>query len=51
MQIQFRAVYENGVFRPLEPLPLEEHQLVTITSITVTEPMEKCEPDDLANAD
>jgi predicted DNA-binding antitoxin AbrB/MazE fold protein len=24
------AVYENGVLRPLEPLPLEEHQRVRI---------------------
>ncbi|MFN0171943.1 MAG: antitoxin family protein [Bryobacteraceae bacterium] len=26
-----QAVYENGVLRPLEPLPLEEHQQVTVT--------------------
>jgi len=25
------AVYENGVLRPLESLPLEEHQLVRVT--------------------
>jgi predicted DNA-binding antitoxin AbrB/MazE fold protein len=25
------AVYENGVLRPLEPLPLKEHQRVTVT--------------------
>jgi len=25
------AVYEKGVLRPLEPLPLEEHQRVRIT--------------------
>ena len=24
------AVYENGVLRPLEPLPLEEHQRVRV---------------------
>jgi predicted DNA-binding antitoxin AbrB/MazE fold protein len=31
MGIQFDAVYENGVFRPLEPVPLSEHQRVTVT--------------------
>lgn len=25
------AIYENGVLRPLEPLPLKEHQRVTVT--------------------
>jgi predicted DNA-binding antitoxin AbrB/MazE fold protein len=25
------AVYENGVLRPLEPLPLKDHQRVTVT--------------------
>ncbi|MBK5291611.1 MAG: antitoxin family protein [Acidobacteriia bacterium] len=24
------TVYENGILRPLEPLPLEEHQHVTV---------------------
>ena len=27
---QVKAVYENGMLRPLEPLPLEEHQHVTV---------------------
>jgi len=31
------AVYENGVLRPLEPLPFKEHQLVTVT---VSDPAE-----------
>ena len=26
-----KAVFENGVLRPLEPLPLKEHELVTVT--------------------
>ncbi|MEX0713491.1 MAG: antitoxin family protein [Pirellulales bacterium] len=26
-----QAVYEKGVLRPLEPLPLKEHQQVTVT--------------------
>ena len=38
MQIQFRAVYENGVLRPLEPVELAEHQQVTITVSTDSEP-------------
>lgn len=25
------AVYENGILRPLEPLPLHEHQRVRVT--------------------
>ena len=31
MSIQMEAVYENGVFRPLRPVPLTEHQRVTVT--------------------
>ena len=31
MTIQMEAVYENGVFRPLQPVPLAEHQRVTVT--------------------
>ena len=27
---KFEAVYEGGVLRPTEKLPLEEHQLVTV---------------------
>jgi predicted DNA-binding antitoxin AbrB/MazE fold protein len=30
------AVYENGVLRPLEPLPLEEHQRVRVTVSSVS---------------
>lgn len=30
------AVYENGLLRPLEPLPLEEHQRVTVTIADAT---------------
>ncbi|MEK7754532.1 MAG: antitoxin family protein, partial [Acidobacteriota bacterium] len=33
-----QAVYENGVLRPLEPLPLREHQRVTVT---VSDPAER----------
>jgi predicted DNA-binding antitoxin AbrB/MazE fold protein len=31
MTTQLHAVYENGVLRPLQPLPLAEHQCVTIS--------------------
>ncbi len=31
MEKTVQAVYENGVLHPLEPLPLEERQQVTIT--------------------
>ena len=30
------AVYENGVLRPLEPLPLEEHQHVRVTISSIS---------------
>lgn len=33
-----QAVYENGVLRPLEPLPLKEHQRVMVT---VSDPAER----------
>jgi predicted DNA-binding antitoxin AbrB/MazE fold protein len=31
MTRNLKAVYENGVLRPLEPLPLKEHEVVTVT--------------------
>lgn len=31
MSKSLKAVYENGIFRPLEPVDLMEHQEVTIT--------------------
>lgn len=31
MTCRIEAVYENGVLRPLEPLPLTESQRVTLT--------------------
>ncbi len=34
MTRQIEAVYENGVLRPLEPLPLAEHDRVTLTVTT-----------------
>jgi len=35
MEKQLQAVYENGVLQPLEALPLEEKQQVTVT---ITDP-------------
>ena len=31
MTRSLQAIYEQGVLRPLEPLPLQEHQQVTVT--------------------
>lgn len=31
MSITIDAVYENGVLKPVEPLPLEEHEKVQVT--------------------
>lgn len=38
MNRTLQAVYENGVLRPLESLPLREHQRVTVT---VSDPAER----------
>jgi predicted DNA-binding antitoxin AbrB/MazE fold protein len=39
MTRQVQAVYENGVLRPLEPLPLEEHQEVSVTISDTHDPL------------
>jgi predicted DNA-binding antitoxin AbrB/MazE fold protein len=39
MQKTFEAVYENGVLRPIDPLPLPERSRVTVT-ITGATPFE-----------
>ncbi len=31
MTTQLDAIYENGVFRPLQPIQLDEHRRVTLT--------------------
>ena len=31
MAITVEAVYENGILKPVQPLPLQEHQKVRIT--------------------
>jgi len=33
MPLTFEAIYENGVLKPAEPLPLTEHEKVTVTII------------------
>ncbi len=30
MSIEIQAIYENGVLKPEQPLPLAEHQRVTV---------------------
>ncbi len=36
MSPSFQAVYENGVLRPLQPLDLKEHELVSLTVVSAT---------------
>jgi predicted DNA-binding antitoxin AbrB/MazE fold protein len=31
MPLTIEAIYENGVLKPNQPLPLEEHEIVRIT--------------------
>jgi len=35
MAFTVEAVYEHGVLKPAEPLPLEEHERVTVTVVPV----------------
>jgi len=37
MSRHLKAVYEHGVFRPLEPVRLEEHQEVTLVLETTSD--------------
>ena len=39
MTITIEAIYENGVLKPQQPLPLQEHQLVQVTVQTETSPL------------
>jgi predicted DNA-binding antitoxin AbrB/MazE fold protein len=41
MTKRVEAVYENGVLRPLVPLPLVEHQHVTVTVTLDSTPPER----------
>jgi predicted DNA-binding antitoxin AbrB/MazE fold protein len=36
MEKRLQAVYKDGVFQPLEPVPLEERQQVTLTITDAT---------------
>lgn len=38
---KLQAVCEHGVLRPVEPLPLEEHQLVSVIILDGTAPDEE----------
>lgn len=31
MNVTFEAIYENGVLKPTEPLPLKEHEKVVVS--------------------
>lgn len=39
MAITVEAVYENGVLRPAQPLPLKEHETVRVTILTGDSPL------------
>lgn len=40
MALTVEAVYENGVLRPAEPLPLKEHEKVQLTVFPAAEAQE-----------
>ncbi len=46
MQIPFSAFYENGVFKPLHPVDLQEHEVVSLAIVSVDDP-NQTEPIDL----
>jgi hypothetical protein len=37
MTLTIEAIYENGVLKPAQPLPLKEHEKVQLTVLTVAE--------------
>ena len=39
MTLTIEAVYENGVLKPTEPLPLKEHETVRVTLDFQTSPL------------
>ena len=47
MTRQIEAMYENGVLRPLAPLPLAEHQRVTVTVTLDSAPPERSHLDEM----
>jgi predicted DNA-binding antitoxin AbrB/MazE fold protein len=36
MPLAVEAIYENGVLRPVQPLPLKEQERVKVTIVTTT---------------
>jgi predicted DNA-binding antitoxin AbrB/MazE fold protein len=38
MQATFTAIYENGVLKPLEPVNLKEHQVVSLSVVGQEDP-------------
>jgi predicted DNA-binding antitoxin AbrB/MazE fold protein len=45
MTMRIDAIYENGALRPLQPLPLVEHQQVTVVISEVAAPIERSRMD------
>jgi predicted DNA-binding antitoxin AbrB/MazE fold protein len=41
MPLTVEAVYEDGVFKPVEPLPLREHERVRLTVQTASDAVER----------
>lgn len=39
--LEIGAIYENGVLKPDQPLPLEEHQQVRLIIQVITSPQER----------
>lgn len=39
MAITFEAIYENGVLKPAQPLPLGEHEKVRVTVDSACQPI------------
>jgi len=38
MSQEFEAIYENGVLRPLKPVLLREHEVVSVSVTSATDP-------------
>jgi len=37
MPLAFQAIYENGVLKPVQPLPLKEQERVQVTIVSTTD--------------
>ncbi len=40
MTKSLKAVFENGLLRPLEPVPFKEHEVVTLTVTNISEALD-----------